>query len=515
MIPLVERAVLQRFRAVVASQLGLDYGEDRLEFLADVLRQRMDAVGSACFDAYFEQVTQSHSGEIRALAEQLTVNETYFFRNADSFSAFVGAVVPECTRARSREKRLRILSAGCASGEEPYSLALTLRESFPDLANWDVEVVGVDVNLAVLDKAALGRYSSWSLRATPEVTRQRYFRMEAQSFVLDPEIRKMVKFEERNLVDAGSSFWREGEYDIVFCRNVLMYFTPEQARGVVRRLARALSPHGFLFLGHAETLRGLTHEFHICHTHDTFYYRRRSELDSRGSTDESLALRGSTASPLPTSFAEPTDSWVDVIRHASARIAALTDGQSGPPEPLARVPDEPKRAAAEPSTRLEIVLDALRRERFTDALRLIGSLPSEFNRDPDALLLHAILLTNSGRLDASEEVCSRLLALDDLNAAAHHVMALCREHSGDSSGAVEHDQTAIYLDAGFAMPHLHLGMIAKRQGDRRTARRELAQASALLSCEEPSRILLFGGGFSRAALLEFCRAQMASVGGAE
>jgi chemotaxis protein methyltransferase CheR len=162
---------------------------------------------------------------------------------------------------------------------------------------------------------------------------------------------------------------------------------------------------------------------------------------------------------------------------------------------------------------LGLVLEAVRQERFSDALALISSLPLDSHEDPDAMLLRAVLLTNNGRLDESEEACSHLLALDELNAGAHYVMALCREHASDLTGAMEHDEAAIYLDAGFAMPHLHLGIMAKRSGHAATAQRELAQALILLAREDASRLLLFGGGFSRDTLQQLCRIELRAAGG--
>ena len=158
------------------------------------------------------------------------------------------------------------------------------------------------------------------------------------------------------------------------------------------------------------------------------------------------------------------------------------------------------------------MLEAVRQERFADALELIGSLPADSHEDPDALLLRAVLLTNHGRVNESEEVCRRLLALDELNAGAHYLMALCREHEGDTHRAIEHGLTAIYLDPSFAMPHLHLGILAKRAGDTVSAQRELGKARVLLASEDASRILLFGGGFSRDALLQLCRMQLTATG---
>jgi chemotaxis protein methyltransferase CheR len=140
-------------------------------------------------------------------------------------------------------------------------------------------------------------------------------------------------------------------------------------------------------------------------------------------------------------------------------------------------------------------------------------LPPAAARDPDVLLLSATLLVHNGQPGIAEETCRRLLAIDDLNAGAHYLYALCREASGDRTGAVEHDRLAIYLDPGFAMPRLHLGLLAKRAGDRDAARRELFQALALLRREDPSRILLFGGGFGRDALLALCGSALRECGG--
>jgi chemotaxis protein methyltransferase CheR len=326
----------------------------------------------------------------------------------------------------------------------------------------------------------------------------------------------MVTFEERNLVDEDPLFWQSLACDVVFCRNVLMYFAPDKARDVVRRIGGALLPGGFFFLGHAETLRGLTQEFHLCHTHDTFYYRRRDASEAVVATATwGGPSREQAEDPLPAVVEWPAP-WVDVIQRASERIATLADGRSRSPGQDAPRTTPAGQAAATAAPRtwdLGLVLEAVRQERFSDALDLICSLPPDSHEDPDALLLRAVLLTNNGRLDESEEVCSRLLAVDELNAGAHYVMALCREHAGDSTGAIEHGQTAIYLDAGFAMPHLHLGIMAKRSGDTATAQRELGQALILLAREDASRLLLFGGGFSRDTLLQLCRTELRAAGG--
>jgi chemotaxis protein methyltransferase CheR len=155
----------------------------------------------------------------------------------------------------------------------------------------------------------------------------------------------------------------------------------------------------------------------------------------------------------------------------------------------------------------------LREERFTEALEMMQGLPPESGRDPDVLLLRAALQTHRGRLTDAEDACKRLLDVDELSAGAHYLLALCREGAGDQTSAVSHDQVAIYLDPSFAMPHLHLGLLARRTADWATAQRELGHALVLLQREDSSRLLLFGGGFGRETLMAVCRTELLTCGG--
>jgi chemotaxis protein methyltransferase CheR len=509
-------ADIECFRGLMAQRLGLYFEDSKLDFLADVLRKRMEETGCNLFSAYRQRISSfaEEPRETCALAEHLTVGETYFFRYAEHFRVFAEVVLPGRIQARGNDRRLRILSAGCASGEEPYSLAILIRERFPELASWDIEILGFDVNPAVVRKAKGARYSPWSLRETPRDLQSKYFRGRGSDFQLDEGVRSGVQFEERNLVEDDLSFWRRDRFDAVFCRNVTMYFTMEVARSVVARIARSLAPGGFFFLGHAETLRAVSHEFHLRHTHETFYYQRRESHEVESAMAPRLETEEcSSFGRCVPELAEPNDSWFSAIRRASERIANLTQEKHGLPANTPACTTSPRSNPRPAAWDRTLAIELLRREKFSQAIKLIRGLPAESRSDPDAQLLLAVLLTNGGELTESERVCLQILALDELNAGAHYLMALCREHAGDQAGAMQHDQTAAYLDSGFAMPHLHLGLVARRSADVETARRELGRALQLLDREDASRILLFGGGFTREALVEFCRAELRACGG--
>jgi chemotaxis protein methyltransferase CheR len=512
-----ESAGPRRFRGWIAQRLGLHFDDTKLEFLAEVLDRRVDKEGAMLLPYLDRLEGPDITAELKALALELTVPETYFFRHIEQFRAFADVALPEAQAMRGAVRKLSLLSVGCASGEEPYSLAMLVRERGAE-QGWNVAIHAFDINSAMLAKAARGLYSAWALRETPAQSQQRWFRNVGKEFELEQSIRSAVTFQEVNLAQENAELWAVDKYDVIFCRNVLMYFTPQSAQVLVGRLTRSLAPCGHLFLGSAETLRGLSNDFHLRHTHGAFYYQRkfaqngegREKYDALGDISQDKLAQPAVVRAM-ASVPEPawTKNWLDTIQGASDRILALT-GRST----LKSLPGVGPAAEMQTAAQMPLVMELLKKERFADALNLLGCLPVESEQDADALLLRAALLTHHGDLSAAETVCAQLLGQDELNTGAHYLLALCRESAGDRQRALEHYRSAIYLDPGFAMPRLHLGLMARRDGDRDVAIRELRQALVLLKREDASRLLLFGGGFGREALIALCRAELISAGGA-
>jgi chemotaxis protein methyltransferase CheR len=504
----------QQFRSWIGRWFGLRFEDGKLEFLAELLDRRAEKTGLATHE-YLNRLQSGRSdAELQALAFELTVPETYFFRHMDQFRAFAEVALPDARTLRGPTSTIRILSAGCATGEEPYSLAMMARER----GFGDVEIRALDISAAALSRAARGLYSRWALRETPAESQQHWFKEAGKDFELDSSIRAAVTFQAANLAEEDQKIWTPHRYDIIFCRNVLMYFTEDAARETVERLTSSLTPGGHLFLGHAETLRGLSDEYHLCHTHGTFYYQRKSAFNGKNPAVAGdplvRAWPDTPAGRLHDAAGAPaegpiTETWLQAIQQASERIRALTER----PIPAVIPRDYPLAANTVDSVpQLHAVLDLLEKERFAEALELLGAETANSAQDPGSLLLRAALLTHSGQLAAAERVCAQLLVCDELNAGAHYLLALCRESAGNRAAALEHDQTAIYLDPSFAMPRLHLGLLARRSGDWEGARRELTEALSLLKREDASRVLLYGGGFGREALIALCHAEIKSTG---
>lgn len=519
---------LARFRSLLGERLGWSFDDGDTGQLSAALAHRCARLGLGPA-AYLSRLAgEPWQSETTALAEHLSITETHFFRYTDQFRALAETALPERLRARRDRRLLRLLSVGCSTGEEAYTLAISAREAQPD-QDWDIRVLGVDANPVVLRRAAAARYSEWSLRETPEVVRRRWFRPVGDGFEVDPAIRQTVQLRQHNVADEDPTLWQAAQYDIVFCRNLLMYLTRATAAELVRRMTRALAPGGFLFLGHTDTLGSRPHGLDLRHSHQTFYYCRSTDPSTPplgattppGATPPATATAGSTtwssttpgaATPGAATMSSATLAVVDATASAE-RLSGLTEAPpaAATTTPAVRAaveaPQPPAAAALEPRR----VLALLRAERFAEALALVEAHPAD-DPPPGERLLHGVVLAQTGRLAAAQATARRLLDADGMNADAHQLLALCLDGGGDSGQAVAHYQLAAYLDSGFAMPRLRLGLLARRRDDHRTAVAELETALPLLGSESDERIVLFGGGFGRNALIGLCRAELDACG---
>jgi chemotaxis protein methyltransferase CheR len=510
----VNDAAVEEFRTLLSSRFGWRLEDDRGQ-LAQVFTSRLGLHQSP--HAYLTQLAQAppSSPEVRALAETLAVSETYFFRNPEQFAVLSEVALPTLA-ARRPAGPIRILSAGAASGEEAYSIAITVLKRGAEQPMPPVEILGLDVSRRALDKARRGRYSAWALRGLPLSLKKEFFQHDGQHFDIARHVAGMVQFREWNLLDLSTG--APGMWDIVFFRNTFMYFTVDVARAIFAQLSRAMAPGAFLFLGHAETLRSISEDFALRHSHQTFYYVREP-ASAHGAIAPPLpdpATAGPAASAPVAAGGHPSgarDDWFHEIARATDRVAALVDGPrpaGPPPEAAARDARAAARREAgrgrDCATCMADALALVAQERYEAALEVLGE-----GSEPERLLLRAVLLANLGRLDAAREACRAVLAVDSLHAGAYYVQALCEERARNDTQAVRHDEMAIYLDDTFAMPHLHLALLARRHGERAAALEHTRRARDLFHGEDSHRILLFGGGFTRQALIQLCDGQMRAL----
>lgn len=206
-------------------------------------------------------VAKGPSGEpIRVdITEAMTTNESFFYRDKTPFENFEKIMLPHMLKARANQRRLRIWCAAASTGQEPYSLAMLIKENQAKLAGWRIEIIGTDLSTEVLEKAKIGMYTQFEVqRGLPINLLVKYFKQVGDMWQIDPAIRAMVQYRAFNLL---SSFAALGTFDIIFCRNVLIYFDQPTKSDVLDRAVRVSAPDGYLVMGAAETIIGLTKEF--------------------------------------------------------------------------------------------------------------------------------------------------------------------------------------------------------------------------------------------------------------
>lgn len=267
---------LMRIRDLVYQVAGIFHPDSKLRLLHDRCGRRMKELKTLTLREYFEHLTirPTRQTELVSLLNEITIGETYFFRNQPQLDALQQIVLPKIIEAKSKLplKRMRIWSAGCSTGEEPYTLSMVLmEESQRRLKNWTIEILATDLNERSLAHAKTAVYGTYSTRHITPYYRQKYFTPNGDQLEVQQVVRNQIAFSRLNLSDdARMTFMKS--LDVIFCCNVLIYFDIASKRRVIQHFFNNLLPHGYLFLGHSESLYGVNDEFRLVHLPGTTAY---------------------------------------------------------------------------------------------------------------------------------------------------------------------------------------------------------------------------------------------------
>jgi chemotaxis protein methyltransferase CheR len=252
----------QHLRTVLHQHTGIHVAETKRELVYSRLSRRLRKLGLKGFDDYLQVLGEHNPGEFTEFVNAITTNLTAFFREPHHFDYLATTLLPELIKDRQRERRLRFWSAGCSTGEEPYSIAMVLLESLPEINQWDVRVLATDLDTEVIDKAVAGIYSAERLNGLSAARLKRWFQKGSGSreglVRVAPELRRLITFKPLNLMH---SWPMRGQFDLIFCRNVVIYFDKDTQRVLFDRFANALRSDGHLFMGHSESLFNLSERF--------------------------------------------------------------------------------------------------------------------------------------------------------------------------------------------------------------------------------------------------------------
>jgi chemotaxis protein methyltransferase CheR len=267
-------------RDSIYNHCGIFFDEDSKYLLEKRLARRLSALNLNNFREYYHflKYDRNKDQEMTDIMDVLTTNETYFFRESFQLAAFTDEIIPELIRAKSARgnRVLRIWSAGCSTGEEPYTIAMLLRD-MPALRGWKIEIIGTDISQRVLQHARRGVYTKSSFRATEEDYIKRFFYEYDNGLKVTDDIREMVTISHLNLFDK-TRMMMLGKMDLIFCRNVIIYFDLAAKKRVVEEFHRSLNDGGFLLLGHSESLMNITTLFTLRHFKNDMIYQKPERL---------------------------------------------------------------------------------------------------------------------------------------------------------------------------------------------------------------------------------------------
>lgn len=423
--------VLADARERIGARLGLDFWGTQAARLEEGLEGalRAAAVSAADAEAYLNWLWSLPEGrpEWRRFAAHFTVGETYFFRDPAYWEVLAGTILPDLIArcGQHDHPRLRLWSAGCSTGEEPYSLAMIMDHLLAGSAI-PVDIVATDINAAALETARRGIYREWSLRATPSWFQQRHFvRGRGGAYALDPKIRGMVTFFSHNLAADREPPGPVGDWDMVLCRNVLMYFTPEKARRTITRLQSVLADDGWLVTAPAEASAGAFRALTPVNFPEAILFHKRA-----------------VSRPSPV---------------GNARVPCpLPDEESNPVDPLGR-----------------------------PGLASVIAAPADTSSNSSGLLARARCLANAGHLSEARNACDAALARDGLDPEAYGLLAIISQEQGDDGAARDALRRVLYLDPNAAWAHFLLGALLLRQGEQSRGTRHLEQVEQLLTAALP------------------------------
>jgi chemotaxis protein methyltransferase CheR len=403
---------------------------DSFSLVREKVRRRRESLGLPSIDAYLALVGNPRDGkpELDSLIAELTVGETSFFRHPEQFERLRDEILPACVKRNRSTRTLRIWSAGCANGAEAYSTAIIVHALLgDDIGEWKIDIVGTDINRTFLAEAEAGHYSDWALRDMPAERARHYFTRQGQRLRIADKYKAMARFARHNLVadpipDVARTIC---SFDVILCRNVMIYFSEEAGAALARRLGQALAEGGYLLVAPADLTAGLRHVFEPGKTPGVMKLRK-----DRPCADRASAIQA-TAQAIPATLPGPR----------SAPSAKRM------PQPIAE-----HRQSARQDTRA--------RPRKT---AIVQSETSRAEKPPEIGAI--VALADRGEWADAGRRCEHLLRIDPCNVKAHYYYGLVLQSIGAPREAEQAWRRAIYLDRDFALAHYQLGLARKQADD--------------------------------------------------
>ncbi len=458
---------IDRFKTLLLATSGMQFADERERTLRDALKQRMNALGLAGLDAYYEPLNDDPR-EMQELIDLLTVNETYFLREPEYLKLLLDRLIPEMLAGR--KEPLRIVCAGCSSGEEPYTLAMLLDQRFGAAGRRLFKIVAFDIDAGMIAAARRGIYRPDSFRGASEFLRQRYFKPHASGgWQLDEEIRGLVHFEVCNLL-AASYPSALGGADVILYRNVSIYFPAPVQQEIFSRLAAQLADDGCLLVGASETMHHNLGILSLVEMDSRFFFRKPREKAA-------FARQPRSRRPAVTEVRELSGQRVPpVVGGERRRLTAAS-------ETAMRTPvREPARSPQDAV--FDEALDLARQQRFDEARKLLARIVEQDRSFSRAYALEGCILTELEQFAEAQQYCLTALRYDSLCLEAYLLLGINARQRADHQEAGRRFREALYIDRACWPAHFYLAETTWALGD--IGRADRSYRSALDSLRKTS-----------------------------
>ena len=487
--PSIPEPLLSRFDRYLSNRIGLRFPRERWHVLeqgiGNVARELGFEDPESCIAALMASpLTQSR---IEILASHLTVGETYFFREKNLFALLEQELLPALIKVRRETQRqLRVWSAACSTGEEAYSIAILLSRLIPDINNWNITILGTDINPHFLRKASTGIYRDWSFRDTPHWVKNYFKKAQSGGFEILPSVKALVSWSFLNLADGiyPARFNGSAAFDIVFCRNVLMYFAPEQVKNVVDNLHRALVDSGYLVVSPSEASKERFAQFTQCNFSQAILYQKNSLIRQEISV--------------------PRDKQLGRRPSARPYVIAKTEGRSAV---IAKTQQMTKLSQSSTNDKVRALLAQCHYDEAIERLlAMLKANPDVVETDvAETMSLLARAYAGQSRLTDALAWCQQAVAADKLNAAYRYLLATILQELNRIEEAINALRQALYLCPEFALAHFALGNLMLRQDNRQNAKRHFGNALALLEALPPQDSVPEADGMTAGSLIAIIR----------
>ncbi|HEY9850084.1 MAG TPA: CheR family methyltransferase [Leptolyngbyaceae cyanobacterium] len=492
----MNEALLERFVELISARTGLQIREQDKGSLANKIWMRLKLLRLSRAEDYYQvlagNIAEGHSWEQkrekewRELTHLLTTGESYFFRDKGQINLLSNRILPEIIEAKNQQAKtqnnqkrsLRIWSAGCSTGEEPYSLAIVLREILPDWEDWDILILGTDINQKSIEKAKEGIYSSWSFRLVENQLQMRYFYPRQTEWQIDDQIRKMVTFSYGNLVkdDYPNDRSIVSNMDLIICRNVFVYFDYKAIALVLKKFYNTLVPGGYLLTGHTELYNQELSCFQVMVFPESVIYKRNSEIKQLKTAttptnySEDLPFAQQKSGLNSKQIESKESDLLNIYIPPNSRSYSSLKSPRSSNKKLEKSPDSFSELPIY-QTNYSVLPLANQEEKivskFAKANLQGKSLPTSSNHSVPHhdILMHAEKLFHKKDYTEAIKQAEQLITLHPRSFGAYYLLAEAYANLGDYNKATYYCQQAIELDSLSVLPYYLLAHIAEEKGE--------------------------------------------------